>query len=178
MRRNKKATTEHFPVALGHPRQLASEDVAGNALQGVHQRGDRNLRRIVHQQVDMVTFAVHLHQLRPEICADLGENVSQVLDRLGVEDAASVFGQEDQMDVQCKHAMSAPSNVLDICHRPECTRAMERRQTFRFELRESGEQRRQMRRYAGCVRFVYNKALALHNGAAQRVSCHIPAEFL
>jgi putative transposase len=38
---------------------------------------------------------------------------------------------------------------------------MERRQTFRFELRESGEQSRQMRRYAGSVRFVYNKALAL-----------------
>ena len=38
---------------------------------------------------------------------------------------------------------------------------MERRQTLRFELRENGEQSRQMRRYAGSVRFVYNKALAL-----------------
>jgi putative transposase len=38
---------------------------------------------------------------------------------------------------------------------------MERRQAFKFELRENGEQRRPMRRHAGSVRFVYNQALAL-----------------
>jgi hypothetical protein len=36
--------------------------------------------------------------------------------------------------------------------------------TLQFELMENGEQRRQMRRYAGSVRFVYNKALALAEG--------------
>jgi|HubBroStandDraft_6_1064221.scaffolds.fasta_scaffold130264_2 putative transposase len=41
------------------------------------------------------------------------------------------------------------------------TTAMERHQAFRFELRENGEQRRQVRRYAGSVRLVYNHALAL-----------------
>jgi hypothetical protein len=113
--------------------------------------------------LDVVRFAIHLHQLRTEVCADLGENVSQVLDRLAVEDAASVFGHEDQMNVQCKNAMSTASKVLAIRHRPECTGTMERPQTFQFELMENGEQRRQMRRYAGSVRFVYNKALTLQN---------------
>ena len=38
---------------------------------------------------------------------------------------------------------------------------MERRQAYKFELMPNGEQERLMRRTAGCVRFVYNKALAL-----------------
>jgi len=38
---------------------------------------------------------------------------------------------------------------------------MERRQAFQFELMPNSEQRRQMRRFAGCTRYVYNKALAL-----------------
>ena len=38
---------------------------------------------------------------------------------------------------------------------------MKRLQAFKFELRPYGEQERQMRRYAGSCRFVYNLALAL-----------------
>jgi putative transposase len=34
-------------------------------------------------------------------------------------------------------------------------------QAFKFELMPSGEQQRDMRRFAGSCRFVYNKALAL-----------------
>jgi putative transposase len=45
---------------------------------------------------------------------------------------------------------------------------MERHQAFKFELRENGEQRRQMRRYAGSVRFVYNQALALEKEMYER----------
>jgi putative transposase len=39
---------------------------------------------------------------------------------------------------------------------------MKRQQAFKYELRPSGHQKRQMRRFAGCCRFVFNKALALH----------------
>jgi hypothetical protein len=46
--------------------------------------------------------------------------------------------------------------------------AMERQQAFQFALRENGEQRRQMRRYAGSVRFVYNHALALQQEMYER----------
>lgn len=38
---------------------------------------------------------------------------------------------------------------------------MQRLQAFKFELRPNGEQERDMRRFAGACRFVYNKALAL-----------------
>ena len=38
---------------------------------------------------------------------------------------------------------------------------MERLQAFKYELMPSGEQQRQMRRFAGSCRFVFNKALAL-----------------
>jgi putative transposase len=38
---------------------------------------------------------------------------------------------------------------------------MQRRQAFKYELKPTGEQQRNLRRYAGSCRFVYNKALAL-----------------
>jgi transposase len=38
---------------------------------------------------------------------------------------------------------------------------MQRLQAFKFELMQTGEQQRLMRRFAGSCRFVYNKALAL-----------------
>ncbi|EYS85447.1 hypothetical protein CF68_11465 [Cupriavidus sp. SK-4] len=38
---------------------------------------------------------------------------------------------------------------------------MQRIQAFKYELMPTGEQQRQMRRFAGSCRFVFNKALAL-----------------
>ena len=38
---------------------------------------------------------------------------------------------------------------------------MQRLQAFKYELMPNGQQARQMRRFAGACRFVYNKALAL-----------------
>ena len=38
---------------------------------------------------------------------------------------------------------------------------MQRLQAFKFELRPNGEQERDMRRFAGACRFVFNKALDL-----------------
>ncbi|MNY77171.1 Helix-turn-helix domain protein [compost metagenome] len=38
---------------------------------------------------------------------------------------------------------------------------MQRIQSFKYELMPTGEQQRQMRRFAGSCRFVFNKALAL-----------------
>ena len=45
---------------------------------------------------------------------------------------------------------------------------MQRRQAFKFELMPNGEPRRQIRRFAESVRFVYNKTL--------RASAQEPAE--
>ncbi len=44
---------------------------------------------------------------------------------------------------------------------------MVRRQAFKFELRPDGEQRRLLTRFAGCCRFVFNKALALQKDTYQ-----------
>ncbi|MCQ9426727.1 helix-turn-helix domain-containing protein, partial [Pseudomonas sp. LJDD11] len=38
---------------------------------------------------------------------------------------------------------------------------MQRLQAFKYELMPDGRQERQMRRFAGSCRFVFNKALAL-----------------
>ena len=38
---------------------------------------------------------------------------------------------------------------------------MQRLQAYKFELKPNGEQQRDMRRFVGSCRFVYNKALAL-----------------
>ena len=45
---------------------------------------------------------------------------------------------------------------------------MQRLQAFRFELMPNGQQERQMRRFAGACRFVYNKALALQKERHER----------
>ncbi len=46
--------------------------------------------------------------------------------------------------------------------------AMQRLQAFKFELRPNGQQQRQMRRFAGSCRFVFNKALALQKERFER----------
>ncbi|MBN3792953.1 transposase, partial [Burkholderia sp. Ac-20353] len=45
---------------------------------------------------------------------------------------------------------------------------MQRLQAFRFELMPTGEQARDMRRFAGACRFVFNKALALQKARYER----------
>jgi putative transposase len=45
---------------------------------------------------------------------------------------------------------------------------MKRLQAFKFELRPNGEQQRNMRRFAGSCRFVFNKALALQKERHER----------
>lgn len=65
------------------------------------------------------------------------------------------------MGVYNKYTMPAMSNIIVIIHRPNYNTPMERLQAFKFELQPSGEQQRQMRRFSGACRFVFNKALAL-----------------
>jgi putative transposase len=53
------------------------------------------------------------------------------------------------------------SNVVYITHRPNYSLTMQRLQAYRYELMPDGEQERNMLRFAGSCRFVYNKALAM-----------------
>jgi len=65
------------------------------------------------------------------------------------------------MDMYIENTVSAASNVLFFAHRPKYNIGMIRLQAFKFELMPNGEQMRNMRRFSGSCRFVYNKALAL-----------------
>jgi len=109
----------------------------------------------------VVALAVQLYQLGLEVGADLGEDRSECFDSMAIKDAVAAFGDKDQMNVHCRSAMPAVSKVLDFVHGPDNNENMERRQAFRFQLMPNGEQQRQMRCFAGCARYVYNKALAL-----------------
>ncbi|EHN6577954.1 transposase [Salmonella enterica subsp. enterica serovar Anecho] len=51
---------------------------------------------------------------------------------------------------------------------------MKRLQAFKFQLRPNGQQERNMRRFAGACRFVFNRALALQNENHQAGNKYIP----
>ncbi|MDY9199650.1 transposase, partial [Escherichia coli] len=51
---------------------------------------------------------------------------------------------------------------------------MKRLQAFKFQLRQDGQQERQMRRFAGACRFVFNRALALQNENHEAGNKYIP----
>ena len=88
--------------------------------------------------------------------------MSQLLHSLAVEEAATVFAHEDQMDMHSENTMFTVSKVVDVHHRPEHDATMLRLQAYQFALLPHGEQIRRLRQFAGSCRFVYNKALALN----------------
>jgi putative transposase len=109
----------------------------------------------------MVILAVELNKHCLKVCADGGKDAGKVVENLLCEDVAPVFCYEDQMHVHHKYAVSSVSNVVVIAHRPKYNRAMQRLQAYKYELMPNGEQQRQMRRFAGSCRIVFNEALAL-----------------
>jgi hypothetical protein len=68
------------------------------------------LRWIVHQHMDVVILAVHLHELRLKIHAHLGEDGMQSLDGVSVKDPIAILCDEDQVNMKVKDAMSTVSN--------------------------------------------------------------------
>ena len=75
--------------------------------------------------MDMVSLAVHFHQFRFKVRADLGKDASEHFDSLAVKDSFAVFGQKDQMHMEHENAMSAVPNIVDFGHRPEYRFALE-----------------------------------------------------
>ena len=71
------------------------------------------------------------------------------------------------MRLHQKSAVPFPPNVVVEAQRPNYNRVMVRRQAFRFELMPTNGRRRDMRRFAGSCRFVYNKALALQKARVE-----------
>jgi IS605 OrfB family transposase len=52
---------------------------------------------IVHKQVNVVAFAVHLNQFCLEVGTDLGEDGTKTVDGISIEDPISISCDEDQM---------------------------------------------------------------------------------
>ena len=72
------------------------------------------------------------------------------------------------MDMYLKNAVSSMPNIVVVAHRPYYNIRMQRLQAFKYELRPDGQQERQIRRFAGSCRFVFNKALALQKERYER----------
>jgi putative transposase len=75
------------------------------------------------------------------------------------------------MDGYQKDTMPSMPNLIVITPRANYHTGMQRLQAFKYELMPKGETQRQLRRFAGSCRFVYNKALALqqaHHEAGEK----------
>lgn len=62
---------------------------------------------VLHQQVDVIFFAVALHHPRFKVIGHALEVLAQSLNGIAIEHASSVFGHEDQMCVHGKNTMPA-----------------------------------------------------------------------
>jgi len=68
------------------------------------------LRRIVHEQVRVVVFAIAFDKLGLEVSTDLLKDGSKPLDRINVKYPVAILGDEDQGNVNLKYTMSTMSN--------------------------------------------------------------------
>ena len=71
----------------------------GSALKTVHQFRNRDLRRVVDQQVNVIVVTIALDQHSLEILAYLREYLTQPVKRIVIKNATSILGNEDQMHV-------------------------------------------------------------------------------
>jgi hypothetical protein len=68
--------------------------------------------------VDVIALAVELDQLGIEVFAHVAKDAMKAVEVLLSEHSAPVFGHEDQVGMNGKNAVSAPSIVSFLCHRP------------------------------------------------------------
>lgn len=111
----------------------------------------------------MIIFTIELHQLRLEVSAYTRKDAAQVIDHFFGEYTTSIFSHKDQMNVHVKNTVSATSNIVTFLHRPNIISTMQRLQAYKYELQPNGEQLRDMHRFSGACRFVFNRALAWQN---------------
>ncbi|MEZ0021766.1 hypothetical protein P3T36_004180, partial [Kitasatospora sp. MAP12-15] len=80
------------------PSGVLGPQVAGaDALETVDQFGQGDLRRVVHQQVDVIALAVEFPQLRTEALAYVPHDRLAARQHLVVEDLTPVLGDEHQV---------------------------------------------------------------------------------
>jgi hypothetical protein len=120
--RGSKVARRPKHAAAAQPRMEVSKLLAHqptrDTFEAVHQRGKRNLWRVIDQEMDMILFAVELHQGRIEACADGSEDAFKALHVFLAKHPAPVLCHEDQMNMKRKNAVPTVSNVLYGAHRP------------------------------------------------------------
>jgi hypothetical protein len=97
---------------------VAAHDSGRHAFEAVDELGDGHLGRVADMEVDVVGFAVELGQVGLEVLADRPEDRLEVAEMIVVEHPAAVLGDEDQVNVQGEHAVSAVADVLVVGPRP------------------------------------------------------------
>jgi hypothetical protein len=86
---------EHaYAVALADVGTLLAQQATGDTLEAVHERGNSHIGRILHKQVHVVVFSVHLHRRGVRVGADVGEDGAQDVDSLSVEYTAAILCYE------------------------------------------------------------------------------------
>lgn len=117
----------------------------------------------MHQQVHVVVFAVHFHQLRLEVLADLRGRFADHLQGALAEHAAAVLCHKDQVHMQQRNDASSStifcSFPLARHNEAKYNGGMLTRQAIRVSLRLDARQAQLAERIAGCCRSLYNVAL-------------------
>ena len=150
-------------LALHLGEVLLPQATAGHALEAVHQLGKLHGGRILDEQMHMVILTVHLPQHRAELGADAQEGVPQ--HHMGAirEDAASVFRDKDQVDMECANDAPSPAvfcfHLLAPANETKYTHRMVMLKAYRYRLYPTTEQEALFRQTVGSCRFVYNLCL-------------------
>ncbi len=153
------------PVPLAEPS-------GRHALEGVHQRGDRDFRRVLDQQVHVVVLPAALGQGRAEVVAHLPEHVLEIVDHVPGQDVPPVFRHEDQVNVQGGNNVPASPVTIASIHRPTwySGHVLAR---YRYRVYPKPHQEMMLARTFGCARVVFNDCLRLReesHAAGEKIS--------
>jgi len=121
--------------------KLLAKHPAGDALEAVHERGERDLGRVVDEQVNMIGLAIELDELCVEIVTDGTKDRLERRHVLLTEDTAPVFGHEDQMCMDGKNAVSSSAKVLFLVHRPIMLQAVKALKTLQIRVKDQARSR-------------------------------------
>ena len=109
----------------------------------------------------VIFFPIQLNQPRFKIIANFRKYNFQDIDGRFIKNFLPVFSNKDQMDVHVEYTVSSSTKMIDFIHGPKYILRMKRMQAFKYELKLSSGMKRNLFRFSGDCRFVYNKALTL-----------------
>jgi putative transposase len=152
---------------------MFAQQAARYALEAIDESRESNLRRIDHQQMDVIVLAVALFEFGAEVTADLGEDRGQIFDGRLRKHIATVFCYKDQMRVNAVNDVSAGADILHVALRP--IRCVGMILTYRCRVKDKTSAKH-LRRMASAVNFAWNYCCATQR-EAQRRQARWPSRF-